>query len=114
MKEVCMQKIFKYPLEVTDNQIVDILLPAILLSVENQRGNIVLYAIVDDESNVTIPIDVAIVGTGNVICQNLSTYKFMGTVKMAEGALVWHIFAKHSSDFIDVRGAITEPRLIEA
>ena len=108
-----MQKIFKYVLDPVDNQVVDILLPATLLSVEEQRGNIVLYALVDDESNVTIPIDVAIIGTGNIIRQNLSAYRFMGTVKLMNGGLMFHIFAKHGARIID-NHKITEPMLVDA
>lgn len=108
-----MQKIFKYILNLVDNQVVDIFLPATLLSVEEQRGDIVLYAIVDDESNATIPIDIAIIGTGNVIRQNLSAYRFMGTVKLMNGGLMFHVFAKHGVRIID-NHKITEPMLVDA
>ena len=110
-----MQKIYKYALDIVDKQIIDIISPAIPLSVEEQEGNIVIYALVDNNSDSTIPVEVLVIGTGNDILQDLSAYKFIGTVKMAGRSLMWHIFVKHSVEVIDLRGGkISEPRIIDA
>ena len=96
-----MRKIFKYPLEVTDYQTIEIKSPAILLSAVEQNGQIVMYAIVDD-LEYGIPVDVRIIGTGNPIKEDIENYKFLGTVSLMGGRLMFHVFASHSKDFTDM------------
>jgi hypothetical protein len=94
-----MRKIFKYPLEITDYQTVEIKSPAILLSVVGIDDEIVMYAMVDD-LEYGIPVDVRIIGTGNAIKDDIDNYKFLGTVGLMNGREIWHVFACHSKDFI--------------
>ena len=96
-----MRKIFKYPLEITDYQMVEIKSPAILLSVVGIDDEIVMYAMVDD-LEYGIPIDIRIIGTGNAIKGDIDSYKFLGTVNLMNGREMWHVFARHSKDFIKV------------
>lgn len=96
-----MRKIFKYPLEITDYQTVEIKSPAILLSVVGIDDEIVMYAMVDD-LEYGIPVDVRVIGTGNAIKDDIYNYKFLGTVKLMNGIEIWHVFARHSKDFIRV------------
>lgn len=96
-----MRKIFKYPLEITDYQTVEIKSPAILLSVVGIDDEIVMYAMVDD-LEYGIPVDVRIIGTGNVIKGDIDSYKFLGTVNLMNGREIWHVFVRHSNDSIDV------------
>lgn len=94
-----MRKIFKYPLEITDHQTVKIKSPAVLLSVTGIDDGIIMYAIVDD-LEYGIPVDVMIIGTGNAIKDDIDNYKFLGTVNLMNGREIWHVFARHSNDFI--------------
>lgn len=99
-----MRKIFKYPLKITDYQTVEIKSPAILLSVvgvDDDIDEIVMYAMVDD-LEYGIPIDVRIIGTGNVIKGDIDSYKFIGTVNLMNGREIWHVFARHSKDSIRI------------
>jgi len=96
-----MRKIFKYPLEITDYQTVEIKSPAILLSVARIDDEIVMYAMVDD-LEYGILVDVRIIGTGNAIKGGIDGYKFLGTVNLMNGREIWHVFARHSKDFIKV------------
>ena len=94
-----MRKIFKYPLEITDYQTIEIKSPAILLSVVEQNNKIVMYALVDD-FEYDIPVDIMIIGTGNPIRNDIDSYKFLGTVSLMDGRLIFHVFARHSKDFL--------------
>ncbi len=96
-----MRKIFKYPLEITDYQTIEIKSPAILLSAVGIDDEIVMYAMVDD-IEYGIPVDVRIIGTGNAIKGDIDNYKFLGTVNLMNGRDIWHVFASHSKDFIDM------------
>ena len=44
-----MQRIYKYQLKITDNQVVEMPMKAKILSVGEQYGSLVLWAIVDIE-----------------------------------------------------------------
>lgn len=90
----------KYKLTVTDRQVLEIPAPATILSVIEQHGDVVLYALLNEKApTVTKVID--IYGTGNRIPFERSTYegepqtepgKFIGTVSTANGSLIWHVF----------------------
>lgn len=91
-----MKKIIKYILEVVDNQIVDIPLPATILSVTEQGPHIALYAIADDDKYVpTEPIDFLIKETGHPITDDIDHYTFIGTVKLFNSNLEFHVFFRH-------------------
>jgi len=96
-----MRKIFKYPLEITDYQTVEIKSPAILLSVVGIDDEIVMYAMVDD-LEYGIPVDIRVIGTGNAIKGDIDNYKFLGTVNLMNGREIWHVFARHSKNFISI------------
>jgi len=96
-----MKKIFKYKLDYMDHQehiIIDIPMPAKILSVSEQNNIAVIYALVDDERETT-PVDVLIVGTGYPIRDNIDTYDFIGTVKLDDGKYMWHIFYRYVKIF---------------
>ena len=88
-----MKKIIRYVLEVVDNQIVDIPLPAIILSVAEQGVHIALYAITDDDKDVpTESVDLLMKGTGHHIKDDIDRYAFIGTVKLFDRNLEFHVF----------------------
>jgi len=81
-----MNMISKYKLENIDQQTIVIPLPARILSAAEQNNDIVLYSIIDDEKDVpTIPVDILIKGTGDVVENNIGLYTFIGTVKLFDG-----------------------------
>lgn len=91
-----MESIFKYILEVTDRQTVTIRGLIGLLSVDEQKGRIVLYARVDRDSKATMYRKILIVGTGHQR-DDLDGSKFLGTVKLSGGTLMFHVFEEFSA-----------------
>ena len=86
-----MKRIYKYSVEVRDEQ--DIYLPvgAEILSVAEQYNRIVLYAIVDSEAE-TKPHHISVRGTGHEL--NDKEGRFIGTVKLYNGDLMFHVFCE--------------------
>jgi hypothetical protein len=87
-----MKRIFKYPIPVTDHT--RLLLPkgSRILSVLNQREQVVLYALVEDATLDTEVWVIEIRGTGHP-AMDLEDFPFVGTVELA-GVLVFHVFAR--------------------
>lgn len=90
--------IWKYTLN-NNNELTHIDLPlgAEVLSVETQGSEIVLYALVNPNERATQQIEVRTYATGQVIDVNITDYRFVGTVKMFNGALMYHVFYKRLS-----------------
>ena len=86
-----MKTIWKYNLDTTDYQEIVIPLPAKILSVSNQKGQIVLYAEVDTESKMLRDVAVWIHGTGHEK-KAPDTTEFIGTVKLMDGILMFHVY----------------------
>ena len=84
-----MESIWKYTLEITDLQTVEMPSGAIILSVDNQDGSLCLWALVDTEA-AKEEVCIEIIGTGNPVFS--ATRQFIGTVLM--GSLVWHVFER--------------------
>lgn len=91
-----MKKIFKYSLAVTDDQQVVLPLGTKVLSVAEQHGNVVLYAVVNESEHRVEHREVRIHGTGHNCSETLDDYNFnfIGTVKLQGGALMFHVFVK--------------------
>jgi hypothetical protein len=84
-----MKKVFKYKLELTDLQAVEMPKTTVILSAQVQHGIICLWAIVDPAE----PTDlrkIVICGTGHPI--NFTNLRFIDTVQ--EASLVWHVFER--------------------
>lgn len=91
-----MKKIFKYVLEVTDEQTLQLPVGAKVLSVQNQQGKPCLWALVDSEQPAIESVNVAMFGTGNPIEDwQLKGLSFLGTVQI--NWLVLHVFVSSSS-----------------
>lgn len=91
-----MERIFKYELDITDEQTVQI--PGggkKILSVAMQGGTtmtggrLCVWVIVDDEAQ-PAPVRFAIVGTGNPFPRNVAPAWFIGSVQ--DDPFVWHVF----------------------
>ena len=85
-----MKRIFKYELEIIEEQTIDLPLSPIFISVMAQEDQVVLYALVDDEKE-TRPNVIRIVGTGNPF-MDYDECVYLGTVQ--QYGYVWHIFSK--------------------
>ena len=86
-----MKTIYKYPLSITDVQTIWMPSGAKILSVQEQRDTLCLWAAVDRD-NIEAPRTILIVGTGNPMPYTCND--FIGTVQTNGGALVWHVFER--------------------
>jgi len=89
-----MKAIFKYPLEIKDEQQIEMYAHAFILSVKEQNNEIVLYAKISHEEEKKEMRTIYIFGTGHDIPNTLNAY-FLDTVMTNGGRLVWHIFVKN-------------------
>ena len=85
--------ILKYPLQVTDRQTVALPRGAKVLSVQDQRGILCLWALVATDAEI-VNVDIRIHGTGHELPDDASAYAHLGTVQ--QGQYVWHVFKVQS------------------
>lgn len=90
-----MITIWKYPLRVKDTQLVAMPKGARILSVGVQTDTICLWAMVDDREGETVYRRILIVGTGNPVFE-AEDGKFIGTVQLYGGRLVFHVFEEET------------------
>jgi len=84
-------KIFKYPLEVTDTQLINLPVGAKCISVQVQNSQICLWCHVDTSQNIR-EAEINFYGTGHNTPDWLKMGKHLGTVQL--NGYVWHIFSK--------------------
>jgi len=85
-----MQKIFKYPLQCKDEQIIDLPAGAKILTVGNQNRSVYMWVIVNlHETNIQHR-KIIIVGTGNNLLYSDYERVYLGTVMV--DVYVFHIF----------------------
>lgn len=86
-------KIFKYELEITDEQYVNMPIGAHIISAKEQNGKLCVCAIIDSRYSEK-PKLIMMVGTGHDINFAIGEYSlnFVDTVLMSNG-LVFHVFA---------------------
>lgn len=84
-----MATIWKFPLQITDKQIVKAPGSFRPLCVMVQGGQLCLWAVVDKLDQQTNR-EVSIVGTGNPVPKELSQDFYLGSVQ--QGPFVWHVF----------------------
>ena len=89
-----MKTIFKYPLEVTDDQEIEVPECFNPLSVQVQRGSPCLWAEVDPGCPRTIKRQILIVGTGHPLPDDHDVWDYIGTFQMYDGELVFHAYWK--------------------
>lgn len=87
-----MKTIWKYTLAAAGWQVVNMPAEAQILSVAEQNGEIVLYALVDP-SKAPEQREVWTVGTGRPVPDAALQATFIGTVKLEGGLLMFHVFA---------------------
>ena len=89
-----MKKIYKYLLLATDFQNLELPKGSKIISIIELYDGMVLYAIVDTDTTETELYDIAVKGTGHPFPEKLDTYTFLGSVKLMNGSLVFHVFYK--------------------
>lgn len=96
-----MRKIYKYKLETTDLQVVEV--PKLggassfkeqLLNIEVQNETPCMWCLVDEEEEAQ-EITIRIVGTGNPM-PVLSKDDYLGSYMQSDGRLVFHVFLENS------------------
>lgn len=89
--------IWKFPLRLTDVQDVEVPAGAETLHVDEQHGNLCLWALVNPHPEVPKrKLTILIVGTGHPAPSPLSVDKYVGTVLTSGGDLVWHVFTRRA------------------
>jgi uncharacterized protein len=87
-----MKKIFKYPIEVVDEQVLVLPLGAKVLSAIAQGDDLVVYALVEPIVEFKKNVEIRIAGTGHEIAFDLQKFKFLNSISMYGGRLIWHVF----------------------
>jgi hypothetical protein len=85
-----MKTIFKYPLSVTDTQVVSMPKNADVFSAQFQGDQLCTWALVDTEAE-TEDREFRIFGTGNPF-ELSGMFRFVDTAQ--QGQFVWHVFVK--------------------
>ena len=84
-----MKIIYKYPIKITDYQVIEMPINSNILTVQMQKETPCIWAIVDPDNKPELR-HIRIVGTGHPI--NNTMINYIGTFQMASGILVWHVF----------------------
>lgn len=88
-----MRRIFKYELTIEDVQVIETFTSFEPLSVKVQKGTPVLYAIVDDETEMQ-KVRIRTYGTGFGVEPYTMKDEYVGTYLLHEGELVFHVFCQ--------------------
>jgi hypothetical protein len=95
--EVRVLTIHKYQLDATTAQELSVTKEGRILSVAEQRNNIVVYAMVDTDEQEKDHYEVFVIGTGHHIPLDALEGRFLGTVNLHGGSLMFHVFIKHTA-----------------
>jgi len=87
-----LKTIWKFPLEIVDQQEVEMPAEAGGIHVEMQNNQLCLWSMVDPEAP-KVSVKIRVVGTGHPI-PDADKLTHLGSCLMAGGALVWHVFKK--------------------
>ena len=90
-----LKKIYKYTLQIEDKQTLKLPEGSKILSVAEQNNSIVLYALVNTDTENVERVSVIIHGTGHP-ANDVEDYAFLGTVKLYGGDLMFHVFIKRT------------------
>lgn len=85
-----MKKIYKYTLEVTDTQTLEMPNGSKLLTIQNQNNDIVLWVECDPNAKL-VNYNFLIIGTGFELPLLSNQQDYLDTVQI--GRLVWHIYS---------------------
>jgi hypothetical protein len=85
-----MKTIWKFPLQVTDSQDINVPIGAKILSLQMQAGVPCIWALVDPKAG-TYPMTIVMYGTGHEI-HDMNSLHYLGSFQLYAGALVFHAF----------------------
>lgn len=83
-------QIWKFPLHLTDRQVVSMPSGAKILSAQAQHGKVTLWAMCDQSREERQLRTLLIIGTGHPVPDDCC--EFIGTVQFEGGSLVFHVF----------------------
>ena len=84
--------IYKYPITITDLQIVLLPLNSTILTIQMQGNTLCLWAEVEETNTDTEERIIELIGTGHKMSNILRNY--IGTVQQFGGGLIWHIYER--------------------
>lgn len=88
------KQIWKYQLETTDWNEIEMPIGAEILTVQTQGENVCLWALVNPNEDKEKRV-IEIIGTGNPVeCDSKFTRKYINTYQLLEGRLVFHVFER--------------------
>jgi hypothetical protein len=87
--EMSVERIWKFPVRVTDLQTIGMPLGAKILSIDVQKEIVCIWALCDEKAEIA-KRTIRIYGTGHAIYSDPGT--FIGTFQMNGGNLVFHAF----------------------
>lgn len=85
-----MRTIYKYPIKIEDEQVIQVPVGATILSVQVQKEQPCVWIAVDTAQSVHAR-RLYLVGTGQP-CQHVNGCKYVGTFQIQNGNLVFHLF----------------------
>jgi hypothetical protein len=86
-----MKTIWKFPLEITDSQAIEMPACAYILDVQVQQDQLCLWALVDPGKDKELRV-IRIYGTGHDLPDACESFDYIGTAQQGGGLLVWHVF----------------------
>jgi len=87
-----MKRVYKYPIDITDNQYVAMPKNAQILTAQVQNGKPCLWALVDPNAKIE-ERTIRIAGTGHSISdEEACRLVYVATLQMHNGSLVFHVF----------------------
>lgn len=84
-------KIFKYAIPMEEKFTLELPIHSKILSFQIQNEQPFIWVLVDPDKNLR-PRYFTLVGTGYEFDHHPDTMKYIGTIQMANGALIWHLF----------------------
>ena len=85
------QQVWKFPLRVEDEQIIEVPVGAEPLKAEMQNGELCLWMLVQPSSN-KVSKKVHVHGTGHYVSNSVTSSDYVDSFMMHGGALVFHVF----------------------
>lgn len=84
------QVVFKYVLPLRHASLVEMPLGADILSIQDQRGDLTLWALVNSNEQQTVVREFTVVGTGHLF----KAHGHRHVASVQQGAYVWHVFER--------------------
>ena len=85
--------IYKYPIKITDEQIVMLPSGAEILTAQFQGHTLCLWAQVEEKLSVAKGRTIEVFGTGQPMSMRYNR-RYIGTAQQSGGSLIWHIFER--------------------